>query len=152
MEKKMKQIHVPTTLHCYNLEPGDATSYRFGMVLPDKETSKAFSGLGDGQSYALVYIDMTGNGWTYVGKWDLTSYPLGKIPMFVMHGAMSRLPQVDKYTVMAIWLALQVLVKDPNDIEGACKNMLNAADYAAKMSQELDDLADEEDDQEDDNE
>jgi len=159
-----RQIYATSKIHCYRLQPGDGTQYVFGFMYPDQTdagirydtepdmnhivdgniaqkiegfdtteiVANAFLGLGEGQSYVMFYVDCGGGtAFTYIDRLQLKN-----LTNYVISGVHSRLRGIDRYSVVAVLLALEILVEEPRNVMGATFNMLNAPDYMKVQKEE----------------
>jgi len=104
------------------LEPGDATRYEFSLT-PCDNHGGAISGVGDGHDYMTLVLHSPGT-----GSYEVSSSFL-RDPQ--KHRAIYLLPHFRclPYAIMAILLACSVLVDDPDNVTGACEQMLRVSEY-----------------------
>jgi hypothetical protein len=124
--RKNAMTSVPVTYN-YKLEPGDATCYRFSIQFFPEDPEHAYilaSGVGNHpENYVKVSIDMPGG----TGIATLAISSLADLHGYYQGYAHSHgMGNVNSYTLAAVLLACQVLVKAPGDLDAAAVNMLQA--------------------------
>lgn len=126
-------------LRWYTLMPGDGTQYRFGfMRLDDNFRRDCGSRLkmfpGTSHYHVLVVVAM----YPKSGCYELSMRTLREIKEdhSLAPGEASYLAGhagCDKYTALAVVLALTVLIDDPYNVADACEAMLEAEELRHEM-------------------
>jgi len=112
----------------YHLEPGDGSAYEFSITdwdLEENVSNGTVQGIGSGD-YVTLTIHRP---YTSVGSYEVSKcmlrYPHAHDVAYLRspgHGFETSV----KYTLAAIMLAAGVLVDNPNNLDGACEEMLRA--------------------------
>lgn len=134
--KKNSKLVLP--IHHYKLEPGDMTMYRFSIMSLPPIPGEAYTisdGVGDRPlDYIWLAINMPGG----VGLGTVPIYALEELPtrhiVGYLQGPGHGFGSVQTYTLLAVLLAAQVLVKDYNAVEEAAKNMLRVPEWLEMLT------------------
>lgn len=142
-EEKMRQARVTIKTDFFRLQPGDGTLYQFSISCPldvteltgldyfntsyfgPPRTSDMIAGCSNSPgNYVLVGVMVPYIGVALVLKDSLQDLHMHTIDYLRSPG--HGFENVGRYTVAAVMLAVNVLMLDKNDLDGACKAMLLA--------------------------
>src|SRR4030042_3140152 len=128
----MNSVHTSYVVHRYVMEPGDGTRYVFSFFpinMKEKQSDQTLSGVHHGmwlsiempsQSMAMTIPLDAVIGMSTNNDDNFVDYIRGKAP------------QMDRYTICAVLLALSVLYYDITDINNAMKEMLRVPEILFK--------------------
>jgi hypothetical protein len=128
----MDQQQIEIETHYYILQPGDGTCYRFSVAfipdsMPQPERYVIQSGISEG-AWLRVSIDMAGGAGVFVvpnAGYDLSDEGI-KDTLYALRKVGGGADHVDRYTLLAVLLALRVLRHHPTQVENAALSMLMA--------------------------
>jgi hypothetical protein len=129
-----KNMWVTNLDHHYMMQPGDATMYRFGFCHYPEDPEQAYvldEGVGPNarEEYIKFWINMpsaTGIGALHLAQ--LEFFPEHVYLIGYLQSPGHGFTKVNKYTIVAVLLALKVLVKNPDFVEEAAQAMMKARD------------------------
>lgn len=131
----LERAHGAGYLHWYAIAPGDATRYRFGFVvlgnvhLPTSADESDYDELFPGttpNSYVMVIVAMSQSGCYELSIGNIKKPTGAYATYFANHAG------IDRYTAMAVILALGVLIESPDSVDKAAKRMREAPKYLAE--------------------
>lgn len=135
MDKKRE--HQATTSYLYSLEPGDGTRYHFGFtnlnlcesVIPGITTRPG--------GYVMITVLMSGinTGVVVLSRAVLREIQKDQeyVALVLGFATSHGWQHVNKYTKVAVLLAMGVLVDNHGDVDGACDRMMGAGDIIREM-------------------
>lgn len=107
----------------YSLEPGD-TRYEFSIT-PAKADCDGFSCFPNKNFVLITIHDSYGR----AGAYPTSLHPLRHLVASHIRYMHEKMPSVSLYTLIAILLACSVLIDEPENLDKACKRMLDAPKF-----------------------